>query len=112
MLLANAGIRKQSSDNPRPICSIHERTIDYLRETNSQLTRTFELEKAGAFSADISAGRDFAADRLAAAVSELRDMIVTAWRTSADSSVGYPPVPVRDVESGLTNPLSQLRGQD
>ncbi len=93
-------------------CSIQTRTISYLRETHAQVTPLFELEKAGAFSENLPAGKDFAANRLAAAISELRDMIVAAWRASADSIVGYPPVPVRDIESGKINPLSQMRGWD
>jgi len=72
----------------------------------------FDLEKAGAFSEDVATGKDFVANRLAAAISELRDLIEAAWRISADSSVGYPPVPVRDVESGRTNPIEQMRGRD
>ena len=93
-------------------CSIQTATVAYLRETHSQLLPLFKLEKAGAFSVNPAAGRDFAADRLAAAVSELRDMIVMAWRTSTDSTVGYPPVPVRDVVSGKVNPIGQMRGLD
>ena len=93
-------------------CSIQMRTISYLRETHTQVIPVFELEKLGAFSESVAAGRDFAADRLAAAVSELRDMIVAAWQTSAHSTVGYPPVPVPDVESGKANPIRQMRGLD
>lgn len=93
-------------------CSIQSRTVSYLRETHSQLLPLLDLEKAGAFSANPLAGRDFTADRLAAAVSELRDMIVAAWRTSADSTVGYPSVPVRDIESGRINPIKQMQGLD
>lgn len=93
-------------------CSIQARTIAYLHATHSQLVPLFELEKAGDFASDSMAGRDFAADRLAAAVSELRDLIISAWRTSDDSSVGYPPVPVRDIESGKINPIQQMMGLD
>jgi hypothetical protein len=100
----------------RPIrdcaCTIQTRTVSYLRETHSRLLALFELEKAGAFTGNATAGRVFAADRLAAAVSELRDMIISAWRTSIDSTVGYPPVPVRDVVSGRVNPFRQMRGLD
>jgi len=93
-------------------CSIQARTVDYLRDTHAQVMPMFDLEKAGAFSEDVATGKDFVADRLAAAISELRDLIEAAWRISADSSVGYPPVPVRDVESGRTNPIEQMRGRD
>ena len=73
---------------------------------------TYELEKSCAFAGDTAAGKDFVADRLAAAVAELRDMIVDAWRASADASVGYPAVPLRDIESRKTYPLRQMQGLD
>ncbi len=92
--------------------SIQPRVIAYLHETHSRVVPLFELEKAGNFSANRPAGVDFAAERLAAAVSELRDMILAAWRTSADSTVGYPPISVRDVESGKVNPIRQMQGLD
>ena len=93
-------------------CSIQVATVAYLRETHSQLVPLFELELNGAFSVNPAAGLDFTADRLAAAVSELRDMIISAWRTSIDSTVGYPAVRVRDIESGKVNPINQMRGLD
>ena len=93
-------------------CSIQVRTVAYLRETQAQLAPMYELEKAGAFSGDIAAGKEFVADRLAAAVAELRDMIVDAWRASADASVGYPAVPLRDIESRKTYPLRPMQGLD
>lgn len=43
------------------------------------------------------AGVAFATGRLADSASVLRDMIVDAWRASADMSVGYPPISVRDI---------------
>ncbi len=92
--------------------SIQTRTIAYLHETHSQVIPLFELEKAGDFSTNTSAGVDFTAGRLAAAVSELRDMILAAWRTSVDSTVGYPAISVRDVESGKVNPIRQMQGRD
>ena len=93
-------------------CSIQIATVAYLRETHSQLVPLFELEMNGAFAANPLAGLDFTADRLAAAVSELRDMIVAAWRTSIDSTVGHPAIRVRDIESGKVNPINQMRGLD
>jgi len=92
--------------------SIQAQTISYLHETHTQVVPLFELEKAGDFSKNTPSGVDFAAERLAAAVSELRDMIVAAWRTSSDATVGYPPVQVREVESGKVNPLRQMQGLD
>lgn len=94
------------------VCSIQLRTMAYIRETHSQLLPLLELDKRGAFSENTSAGKDFAVSRLESAVSELRDMIISAWRTSAESTVGYPPIPLRDIESGKTNPFRQMQGLD
>jgi hypothetical protein len=47
-----------------------------------------------------SRGKDFTAERIAVATTELRDMVIDAWRTSTDVGVGYPHVKVRDVEAG------------
>ena len=94
------------------MCSIQTRTMAYLRETHSQLLPLLELDKVGAFSESTSEGKDFAVSRLASAVSELRDMIISAWRTSAESSVGYPPIPLQDIESGKVNPFGQMKGLD
>jgi hypothetical protein len=70
------------------------------------------LEKAGAFSGDDPKGKEFAAERMAAAVSELRDIVINAWRTSADSAVGYPHVKVGDVEAGKVMPIAEMKGRD
>jgi hypothetical protein len=67
---------------------------------------------AGTFSGDDLKGKDFAAERMAAAASELRDMVMEAWRTSADAAVGYPHVQVRDVEAGKVVPIGELKARD
>jgi len=67
---------------------------------------------ACAFSGDDPKGKDFAAERMAAAAPELRDMVMDAWRTSADAAVGYPHVKVRDVEAGKVIPIAELKGRD
>jgi hypothetical protein len=92
--------------------SIQDRTIYYLKETHLQVLPLFELEKAGSFSTKSAQGVNFVSERMAAAVSELRDLILAAWQTSVDSTVGYPAIPVRDVESGKVNPIRQMRGFD
>lgn len=94
-------------------CPIERRTALYLAATQAAVAPLYALEKAGGFQGDGSAGRAFVAERLAAAVAELRDLIVEAWRTSPDANVGYPPVVVRDVESGKAAlPLKALMGLD
>ena len=93
-------------------CSIQDRTAAYLLATQAQVIPLYELEKRGAFSGSDPKGTNFAAERLAAGVSELRDMIVDAWRASQDAVVGYPQVKVRDVEAGKVMPLAELKGRD
>jgi hypothetical protein len=93
-------------------CTIQRRTADYLGATQRQVVPLYQIEKSGGFDGDHESGKIFVLERLAAAVSELRDMIVDAWRRSGDVSVGYPPIAVRDIESGRTDALDSLRGLD
>ena len=93
-------------------CEIQTRTVNYLLASHAQVNRVFELETAGAFAEATPAARAFAAERLAAAVAELRDLIVMAWRGSAEASVGYPPLPLRDIEAHRVYPLREMQGLD
>jgi hypothetical protein len=93
-------------------CTIQRRVSDYLVATHKEVLTLYQLEKSEAFDGRHDSGKGFAAARLAAATSELRDMIVDAWRRSAEVSVGYPPIAVRDIVSGRTNALSALQGID
>jgi hypothetical protein len=63
-------------------------------------------------SSDEQKGKDFAAARMATGASELRDMVIDAWRTSADAVVGNPHVKVRDVEAGKMVPIGEMKGRD
>ena len=64
--------------------------VEYLRHSHTLVEETYRLEKAGAFAGAGSAeGKRFVEERMAAGATELRDMIYTAWITSAD------PVPER-----------------
>ena len=91
---------------------IERRVPAYLRTQWGQVVPFYRLEKAGGFTTDIPAGRAFALTQLAAGASELRDLVVEAWRTSADAEVGWRPVRVRDVEAGTVDPYESLRGVD
>lgn len=94
-------------------CPIQQRTLAYLRASHARVEPLFQLEQAGAFvDASNRAGEEFAAERLAAAAAELRDLIVAAWRGSLVGTVGYPPVPVLDVVTHKEDPLHQMRGED
>jgi hypothetical protein len=93
-------------------CTIQQQVADYLSASQRQVVTLYELEKAGGFDGTNEAGKMFAAMRLAASVSELRDMIVDAWRQSGEISVGYPPIAVKDIESGAVEGLNSLQGVD
>jgi hypothetical protein len=93
-------------------CAIPQRTSDYLLATQKELATLYGIEKADGFEPTSEAGKTFVVSRVAAATSELRDLIVDAWRLSAGASVGTPPIPVADIESGRTNPYDSLRGTD
>ena len=93
-------------------CAVARRISDYLLATQRQVIPLYQLEKSQGFEAEDGRGKNFVAARLAAAASELRDLIVDAWRKSADARVGVPAIPVADIESGRTNAYDALRGID
>ena len=64
--------------------------VGYLRASNAQVEPLYKLEKTGAFNGDGTAeGRAFVDARIAAGVTELRDLIYTAWVRSADPVPAY-----------------------
>jgi hypothetical protein len=81
-------------------CSIWDRMRSLLLTSQAQVVPLYELEQKGAFVDGNPAGIAFATARLADSASVLRDMIVDAWRASEDMTVGYPVIPLRDIESG------------
>jgi hypothetical protein len=93
-------------------CELKERIRLYLLATHAQVEPFYRLEKAGGFVGGDRRGADFAAVRLAAGASELRDLIVLAWRESARVGVGYPQVTVNDVQAGRVDPFDALYGKD
>ncbi|MFI4974742.1 MAG: S1/P1 Nuclease [Caulobacterales bacterium] len=93
-------------------CPIERRTADYLTTTAATVIPFYELQKAGAFTGSDARGSGFAAGRLAAGASELRDLIVLAWTSSRTSQVGWPAAKVSDVEAGKIDPYDSLFGED
>ena len=93
-------------------CPIQRRTADYLKQTLDQVEPFYALQKQGGFVGADGRGAAFAAARLAAGASELRDLIVDAWRASATMSVGYPAITPADVEAGRVDPYGPLFGED
>ena len=91
---------------------IQQRTADYLTASHNEVINLYRMEKAGEFDGKHDSGKIFVAKRLGAATSELRDLIVQAWRHSAEVSVGYPSIAVKDIELGKTNALGSLQRLD
>jgi len=91
-------------------CSIRQRVSDYLVATQKQVVPLYQTEKAGGV--DNAQTRSFIVQRLAAATSEGRDLIIDAWHASETFSVGNPPIPVRDIEAGNANAYDAVRGVD
>ncbi len=87
-------------------------TAAYLAATGAQVAPFYRLQKAGGFVGGDVRGRAFAAARLAAGASALRDLTVDAWRASAFGRVGWPAVSVADVEAGRIDPYDSLYGLD
>lgn len=93
-------------------CSPEQRTVDYILAGAKFIIPFYELEKAGGLGQGDPRGPAFATERLAAGASELRDVIVEAWRASAEAKVGWRPVAVADVLSGKVDPYPNLYGID
>jgi hypothetical protein len=93
-------------------CSIEQRVSGFLATTGKEVVPLYELEKAGGMAPGDPRGTAFATIRLAAGASELRDVIVEAWRASLNAKVGWRPVAVKDVLAGTVDPYPALYGID
>ena len=99
----------RSIDHP-----IQAEVSDYLEASRREAEPLFALWTAHGFdAADPSRGKAFTVHRLAVGASELRDLVMAAWRASATSTVGYPAVKVSDVETGaVAPPYEEMVGVD
>ncbi|HEX5282190.1 MAG TPA: hypothetical protein VFW28_19075 [Micropepsaceae bacterium] len=93
-------------------CAIQRRVSDYLLATQKQVVTLYRVEKSRGLAGDTTGDRSFVVTRLAAATSQLRDIILDAWRVSETFSVGSPALAVRDIEAGKTNAFGSMRGND
>lgn len=76
-------------------------TREYLAAGIEQIIPLWDLDKAGAFDAPNAEGETFVAGQLAAAVAELRDLVVMAWVYSDDDvAIGYPNITLEQIEAG------------
>lgn len=92
--------------------TINGRIAAYLRTTLTEVTPFYRMEKAGAFRDTDPRGATFVNARLGAGAGELRDLIVLAWRASADVSIGWPAIKVAEVEAGTADPWAAMVGED
>ncbi|MGD0052355.1 MAG: S1/P1 Nuclease [Vulcanimicrobiaceae bacterium] len=76
----------------------------YLTTTESFVPAVYKLEAAGGIDGRSPAATSLVLDRLAAGAAEMRNLIVEAWVASDDQKIGYPGIPVHDIESGAVVP--------
>ena len=80
------------ASKPVVLGDVFDDYMKYLRQSHSLVEKTYQLEKAGAFSgAGTPEGKAFVDQQLAAGATELRDMIYTAWIRSADPVPPFRP---------------------
>lgn len=103
-----AAVRSRMTPFAPCSCTIEGAVATYLAGSAAQVVPLYELFKTGAFRSRTDAGVSFVADRLAYGATELRNLVVEAWLASRDQTVGYPPVKVRDVESGAVPPRAKI----
>lgn len=95
-------------------CTIEKRVSAYLVSTGQLVPALYDMEKAGGLKPGDRRGPAFAAERMAAGASELRDLIVQAWRASnsSDRTLGWRPVKVQDVLADKLDPYDVLHSID
>lgn len=93
-------------------CPIEQRVAQYLTTTGSFVIPFYEMEKAGGLAPGDPRGTTLATERMAVGASELRDVVVEAWRASAKVKIGWRPVAVQDVLDGKIDPYPALYGVD
>jgi len=83
---APADVRPLTAAKARAFESIRPAVLAYLDESHAELDRLYSLDKQLAFDAKNGSAehKQFAAERLAAGATMLRDLWWTAWVTSAD----------------------------
>ena len=92
--------------------SLEQRTADYLASTSRLVVPFYEMEKSGGLAPGDLRGPALATQQIAVGASELRDLIVLAWKASSGQSVGWRPVSVADVVAGKADPYPALYGID
>lgn len=87
-------------------------TALYLRASLAKVEPLYQMWGEGAFKTGEPRAVAFTTERVAAGAAALRDLIVRAWRDSADQSIGYPGVKVSAIEGGAPLVFSMVYGDD
>ena len=97
----------------RPLAGTPEQETGAWLAAQSSAWRTwYRSEKDGAFKPGDPRGAAYTAQRLGLAAAMLRDIVVTAWTSSATGQVNYPVVDVQDLEFGRVDAYATLHGVD
>jgi hypothetical protein len=89
-------------------CQIWDRTADYMIATQAEVAPVYRLEKKVGLSKHSPDMDAMVTKELGRGAAELRDMIIDAWKKSADMSVGYPEKKVSEIIGGGADPLDSL----
>lgn len=100
-----AKLMKPQSAYAAPTALLSQKTVmasimQYLQTTGQTVPHLYDMEKAGGFAKGTPDAIAFAASRLAAGATEMRDLSVLAWQDSIHATVGYPNVAVQDILAG------------
>jgi hypothetical protein len=87
-------------------------TALYLSASLGKVEPLYQLWGEGAFKTGEPRAIAFTNERVAAGASALRDLIIRAWKDSAEQTIGYPGVKVAAVEAGAPLPFSVVYGDD
>jgi hypothetical protein len=92
--------------------TLEQRIAGYLAATAAQVVPFYEMEKAGGMKAGDPRGGAFATKQIGLGASELRDLIVMAWRDADSQSVGWRLIPLADILSGKVDPYAAFYAID
>jgi len=81
-------------------CTIELRTINYVKASALQVGAVYAAAGTDLYTTAVPAELTQANVRLAAGATELRDLIVFAYRDSVNVTVGFPSIKVSDIENG------------
>jgi hypothetical protein len=107
-----AAVRRPMRPYAACACPVQASTVRFLQDSAAKVEPLYQLWGEGGFRGNDPRGRDFVVERLADGASQLRDMVVDAWRASAEASVGYPPVKVRTIEQSGRAPFDVIYGRE